>query len=93
MLTIPTDSRPQQNIKAANTLTLSELQNGDSARVISLAGGRGLVSRMASLGFTPGVEVTVLQNNGRGPLIAIVRGTRVALGRQEARKTIVLKDE
>jgi Fe2+ transport system protein FeoA len=38
------------------------------------------------MGFTPGAEVTVLQNFGRGPLIARVRDARIALGRGEARK-------
>jgi ferrous iron transport protein A len=41
-------------------------------------------TRLASLGFTPGAEVNMAQNFGRGPLIVTVRGTRVALGRMEA---------
>jgi len=41
------------------------------------------------LGFTEGVEVQVIQNYGRGPLIALVRGARVALGRGEALKVLV----
>jgi Fe2+ transport system protein FeoA len=39
---------------------------------------------MSSMGFTPGVEVHIIQNFGYGPLIAGVRDTRVALGRNEA---------
>jgi len=45
--------------------------------------------RMVSLGFTPGTEVTLLQNYGRGPLLVTVRDTRVALGRGEALKVLV----
>ncbi|NMD30963.1 MAG: ferrous iron transport protein A, partial [Chloroflexi bacterium] len=41
------------------------------------------------LGFTPGVQITMIQNYGWGPLIVIVRGTRVALGRGEASQIIV----
>jgi len=41
---------------------------------------------MTALGFTPGAEVTVLQNFRHGPLIALVRDARVALGRGEAGK-------
>jgi len=48
-----------------------------------------MLSRMATLGFTPGAEVTMVQNYGRGPLIAMVRGGRVALGRGEADKILV----
>jgi ferrous iron transport protein A len=44
---------------------------------------------MTSLGFTPGTEVTVVQNYGRGPLIARVRDARIALGRGEAGKIYV----
>jgi ferrous iron transport protein A len=44
---------------------------------------------MVSLGFTPGTEVTLLQNYGRGPLLVTVRDTRVALGRGEALKVLV----
>ena len=63
---------------------LSAMRSGEQGVVVDLAGGRGLLGRMASLGFTPGAEVTVLQNFGRGPLIALVRDARIALGRGEA---------
>ena len=52
-------------------------------------GRHGLVSRLSSLGFTPGARVTMVQNFGRGPIIVIVRGTRIALGRGEAQKIVV----
>jgi len=41
------------------------------------------------MGFTPGIEVILLQNIGRGLLIARVRETRLALGRGEAEKILV----
>ena len=63
---------------------LSAMRPGERGVVLELAGGRGLLGRMASLGFTPGAEITVLQNFGHGPLIAQVRGARIALGRGEA---------
>ena len=63
--------------------TLVPLQKG---YLRSLEGGRGLLSRLASLGFTPGAPIEVVQNRGRGPLIVLVRECRIALGRGEARK-------
>jgi ferrous iron transport protein A len=60
------------------------MRPGERGVVVELAGGRGLLGRMTCLGFTPGAEVTVVQNFGRGPLIALVRGARIALGRGEA---------
>jgi ferrous iron transport protein A len=65
-------------------MPLSALRPGEQGVVVELSGGRGLLGRMASLGFTPGAEVTVVQNFGRGPLIARVRDARIALGRGEA---------
>jgi ferrous iron transport protein A len=44
---------------------------------------------MATLGFTIGASVTVVQNYRHGPMIVRVRDTRVALGRGEARKVLV----
>ena len=70
-------------------VSLSALHTGEHGEVVELAGGRGALSRMTALGFTPGADVTVLQNFGRGPLIAQVRGARVALGRGEAQRVYV----
>ena len=66
------------------TMPLSALHPGEEGVVVELAAGRNLTSRMATLGFTPGANVTVVQNFGRGPLIALVRDARIALGRGEA---------
>jgi ferrous iron transport protein A len=62
------------------------MHTGEQGLVVELTGGRGVLARMASLGFTPGAEVTIVQNFGRGPLIALVRDARIALGRGEASK-------
>ena len=74
----------------ADTKTpLSALRAGEGGVVVELTGGRGLLGRMTALGFTPGAEVTVVQNFGYGPLIARVRDARVALGRGEAGRILV----
>lgn len=70
-------------------LPLSALHTGERAIVRRIAGGRGIVGRLACLGFTPGAEVTMVQNFGRGPLIVEVRGARIALGRREATRVWV----
>ena len=70
-------------------ISLSAMAPGEVGVVRQLAGGRGFVSRLATLGFTLGVEVNMVQNFGHGPLIVMVRDTRVALGRGEAMKVLV----
>jgi len=72
-----------------NTSSLSELKTGESAVIHSLQGGHTLRSRLAALGFTPGAEIRVVQNMGRGPMIVRVRDTRIALGRGEAQKVLI----
>ena len=49
------------------------------------------MSRLATLGFTPGAKLTMVQNFGHGPLIVNIRDTRIALGRGEAAKVYVTK--
>jgi ferrous iron transport protein A len=72
---------------------LSSIESGAVGVVQDLNGGRVFISRVAALGFTPGTEITMLQNYRRGPLIVVVRDTHVALGRGEARKILVGRTE
>lgn len=74
-------------------VALSTLSPREKGVVRLLQGGRGFVGRMAALGFTPGAMVTMVQNFGRGPMIVLVRGTRLALGRGEGQKVLVQREE
>jgi ferrous iron transport protein A len=70
-------------------VSLSQLLVNEKATIQSFSIGRMESNRLASLGLTPGAHVDMTQNYGRGPLIVMVRGTRVALGRVEAAKIFV----
>ena len=72
-----------------NSISLTELSVDNYATISALNLGTSESTRLVSLGFTPGAEVSMTQNYGYGPLIVTVRGTRVALGRVEAAKIIV----
>jgi Fe2+ transport system protein FeoA len=82
---------PSLPLPRSGSVPLSALHTGEQGIVATMAGGKGLLCRMTSLGFTPGAEVTVMQNYGRGPLIARVRDARIALGRGEAGKIYVYR--
>lgn len=71
------------------TISLTELSVDRYATISALNIGTSEATRLVSLGFTPGAEVSMTQNYGYGPLIVMVRGTRVALGRVEAGKIFV----
>jgi ferrous iron transport protein A len=71
--------------------TLAEIKKGEHAILLSVHLDKGVASRLTSLGFTPGVGMEMTQNYGHGPIVVTLRGTRVALGRQEARNIFVEK--
>ena len=70
------------------TQSLDQLPSGSLAKVHALRGG-SLASRLAALGLTPGTPLVVLRNNTHGPLLVMVRETRLAMGRGEAVKILV----
>ena len=72
-----------------NHVSLSSVPIGEWVQIRTLEGGHQCLSRLASLGFTPGAKLKVVQNYGRGPIIVTLRDTRVALGRGEAGKILV----
>ena len=86
---------PQLENRMVKTMQipLAELAVNEHATIQSFAGGRTVTARLASLGFTPGAGIDMTQNYGHGPLIVTVRGTRVALGRGEAAKIIVVRGD
>jgi Fe2+ transport system protein FeoA len=72
-----------------DAISLTELLVDNQATIVAFHIGTVETTRLASLGFTPGAEISMSQNYGRGPLIVTVRGTCVALGRVEAAKIFV----
>ena len=68
---------------------LVNLRAGQSATIVGCRAGRGLMSRLAAMGFTPGSRITMLNNYNYGPLLVMVHDCRVALGRGEASKILV----
>ena len=72
-----------------NIVSLTDLSVDHHATISAFHMGAVESTRLVSLGFTPGAEVSMSQNYGRGPLIVTVRGTRVALGRIEAAQILV----
>jgi len=72
---------------------LDQLAPGTRAVVRELRGGRGFASRLAGMGISVGCQIEVLQNPAHGPLLVLVRDTRIALGRGEASKILVRESE
>lgn len=83
--TMPSEMQPEHGLSLGGT------ESGAFVQIERMTGGHHFLSRLASLGFTPGARLKVLQNYGHGPIIVSVRDTRVALGRGEAEKIFVAR--
>ena len=70
-------------------VSLDKIPPGTSVVVRKFEGGRELVTRLAALGLSIESHVKVLQNRAHGPLLVLVRDTRIALGRGQALKILV----
>ncbi len=71
--------RPLSNVRAGETVTLAGIE-----------AGRGLHSRLASMGLVTNVEITVVSNNEPGPFVISVKNSKMMLGRGMAHKIMVL---
>ena len=70
-------------------MLLSMVANGEKVTLIAIQAGRGLVQRLADMGFVPSVEIVVVNNGAPGPIVVIVKGSRLVMGRGMAHKIIV----
>lgn len=71
------------------TMPLTMAAPGQLVRLVHVQGGQSGRQRLAELGLTPGVEMSVMQD-AEGPLLICVRETRIALGRGLAHKVQVV---
>ena len=75
-------------------LTVAEMRTGQTATVLGVLGGHGLVRRLDALGIRPGKKVTKLGSTlFRGPVILRVDNAQVAVGFGMARKILVEIDK
>ena len=72
-----------------NKKPLSKVQSGETVKLTTIEAGRGLNSRLASMGLVPNVEIKVISNGHPGPFVINVKGSKMMLGRGMAHKIIV----
>jgi ferrous iron transport protein B len=71
-------------------LSITELREGDQGIIHYITGGSALTSRLAGMGLAAGARFRIAQVSG-GLIVVLVADTRIALGRGEASKIMVLK--
>lgn len=70
-------------------MTLAEMKNGSKGLVLKVETGKTIYSRLASMGIFEGVLLSVIKNNGRGPIVIGIEGSRFALGRVMAEQIVI----
>lgn len=70
-------------------MVLSSVDPGKEVTLIGIDGGRGIRSRLYSMGLVPGERLKVLNGNVNGPMMIGVKGCRLAIGRGMAHKMLV----
>jgi Fe2+ transport system protein FeoA len=70
-------------------MVLSSIDKGKEVTLIAITGGRGIRSKLYSMGLVPGVKFTVLNRHGKGPVMVAVKDSRLAIGYGMAEKIIV----
>ncbi len=64
-------------------MSLSELTRNSEAIVERLSGDERFMSRITSIGLTPGCSVKVIRNDKNRPMLIYSRDTLIALNRKE----------
>jgi Fe2+ transport system protein FeoA len=74
---------------ATGERTLCDLKDGEKAVVRCLVKSQGChLSKLAAMGITPGTEVEMI-SNARGPLMVLVRSSRLCLCRSLGQSVVV----
>jgi len=85
------DDKKDQEIDAVMTpsMPLAMACAGERVRIVSLAGGRGMYQRLASMGLNVGSEIEVIRKGIPGPFLVSAGDTRLAIGAGMAHKIMV----
>ena len=62
---------------------LNEMKKGTEGVVVSVSGDTRFVSRITSIGLTPGCHVSMVKNEGSQPVLIYSRDTMIALNRKD----------
>ena len=76
-------------VEECQVRALSVVKTGDKVLLVRVDAGRGLNNRLASMGFVPDVEISVVSNGHPGPFVVVIKDVKMALGRGVAHKILV----
>lgn len=62
---------------------LTDMKKGAEGTVVSINGDARFVSRVTSIGLTPGCKVSMIKNEKNRPVLIYSRDTMIALNRKD----------
>jgi ferrous iron transport protein A len=71
-------------------MRLTELHNGNQAKIIGLEGGQELLRKLRTIGIREGKIVKLITTHPmNGPIVIDIEGEQIALGRGMARQIMI----
>lgn len=71
---------------------LSDLPKDEIGIIATIKGDSRFVSRITSIGITPGCKIIIIKNEKHRPLLVYSRDTMIALNRNECENIIVQEE-
>ena len=78
-----------KNADFDNRLTLAEMGENRCGMVAQIEGDSRFISRIVSIGLTPGSAFTLLKYDGRSPVLVFCRDTVIAINHKESSQIFV----
>jgi len=72
-----------------NVILLNVMSENFSGCIAKIEGDSRFISRIISIGLTPGSSFTLLKNDGRSPVLVFCRDTVIAVNRKECSQIFV----
>jgi len=86
--------RHRHRRRHGSVISITELKPGQEGIIASIRGNRRVTQRLADLGLTPETTIQMLKTAPfNGPIEVVVRGSRLAIGREIAENIFVRVEE
>ena len=84
---------PEADVVMRPGMPLAMACTGEKARIVMLAGGRGMHQRLTRMGLGVGSEIEIIRRGSPGPFLIATGDTRLAIGAAMAHKIMVIPME
>ena len=76
-------------MKTKDVRPLALIKDGQAVKIVSIAAGAALNSRLRAMGLLPGVEIMVVNNRNSGAFVVKMKESKIVLGKGIANKIMV----